>query len=1014
MADHRSTPSLAAPSRRAQFRALLRNWDARARLASVAARVIAALAGLAVVALAAVALDHARPGGLPRLLIAGMGAMALPACLAAAAVGAVIAWRRAWNPAYLARAAERANRLPHNPLLNAELLSRTPSSAAEACAAQALQAIDSAPRAVSPDRAAGLSRAFTAAVAVAIGWIALFVVTPKPVGPSIARFFGADIPAPRATRIELVRPTSDQAIYVGEPVELVFRVDGRNAPEVLLDLWPDSADPANALTRSCGRLTGDQAGRLWSTTLAPNELTGTIAYRCRAGDAALEGTLEVRPIPSEQSLRLTITPPVYAGSPFELDAPPELDVLAGSRAVVRLVASTEIREPVLVFTGGATARTRMSLVGSASREAEVALPLLESVRYHVEMKDRWGRSATTPERSLSVVADAPPAAAWETPRTGDDAPLDPSRISELRAAASDDVGLSAATLVAQCGEQEMRIELPLPATHPDPWPAGVREVLALPVETIPLSNQHETTVWLEVTDNRQIAGQPAPQSARTAPLRLRRMPGVEAYERDALGRDAGADAPSAGDDVSGESGSGESPAGSGGGATDADGESQVESGAKGDGGDRADDAQAPAGASEPGDSASAEAPDVSDDALDSSDGGVPEREAPPAAEAGDGAPDSASPSVDAPDAASQSNATSLEKEFERRVQEVLREFGDELADAGGAAEAPDPPNVNRREPPTGDDAAERHARDGPTSQESSDEVSPLTDQKRSGPGDSESGDAASQPSSSDTTPERDRGASNAIGRGESSGESSPDDGKRDPTGRGAPTGAAAPSSGRGGSDPKDEADVAGGGADAGGLGVDVPGGRPSDDVDGAADADGATDADGESQVESGAKGDGGPEGASGDPAVSDRDSPSSATGSSLEERARRALEELLNAPDAPLEEELMHAGWTPERQALLLERVRELRALAERAWSAGAPLRWRPERDVGDSAVSPGAPIPGFGRRTQGSLTSDLRAIAPPPEQRVEPSLAALLEAYYEALAARASASQPSGAVSAP
>ncbi len=475
------------------------------------------LAGISVVPLGLVVADHLWPGGLARWLLTGARLGWLAAGVSGILVMVLITLGRPLGLAFVARRIERIRQIDHNSLVNAILLrSRGPLAYAEpAVVQQAVRALATH----EPSAALELRERPTHWLALLVAlaaWVGYAVLGPKPIGPSLARLFGADRAAPSATWLELVRPGAGDAPHAGQPLEVEVALHGRGVREARFAVLEPSTGAVRSeyvATESVGG-TGDHR----RFVLPPYEVQGDLTYRCVAGDGRLEGRIRIEPQPVVESLRIVLEPPVSAGrSPYEADGP-DLAVVAGTRATFTLTANAVLSEPVFVFRGVRETRTRMRVDAERPQVAQLVLLLAESGTYHVEFSDSWAVPyRDPPEYRIDVRADAPPQVTLAVPEEADtpDGVVEVERWEELVAQAADDLALTEFALVVERGNGTIRQNL-LPADAAVLTEATGRAVTARLVEP-----GQTVRVWFEVADGRTLAdGRVAPQRARSRAVTL--------------------------------------------------------------------------------------------------------------------------------------------------------------------------------------------------------------------------------------------------------------------------------------------------------------------------------------------------------------------------------------------------------------------------------------------------------------------------------------------------------------
>ena len=512
------------------------------------ARVLVVLSLTVLFPLVVVAGDHLWSGGLPRgLLRAVLTVWGLAVTVTLLGTVLVTLLRRL-SPIFIARHLERAHGIRHNTVVNALLLRRDGQATYAENAALRRAAGDLAAQGparapeLSPSRLSGLLLLATLAV-----WVLYVVSSPKPIGPSVARFFGADVPAPTATWLELVRPGPEDVAHVGEPLEIEIAMHGRPVTDVIFEILGPGGEPDEALRQyTLSESVGAGVDRR-QVVLAPFVVTGDLHYRCRAGDGKLEGVIPVHPRPDVETLAVDLTPPAYTGWPAERNAGADLNVLAGTQAAFALRANVAIADPVFVlFDGRREARTRMTVPPGSPREARLSLTLSQSGTYHVEFNDRWGYALRDPRsHTITVRGDLPPRVELAVPSEADagGGAVDVRGLAELIAIAEDDVGIATLTFHYQpqgAGAAETR-NLPLGG-------AGDRDSVSgrVPVADLPLRPGSMAIVWFQAEDGRVLpSGRPAPQSATSSKVTLV----WPAEERSRKRRSAESDKPDQGQDA---------------------------------------------------------------------------------------------------------------------------------------------------------------------------------------------------------------------------------------------------------------------------------------------------------------------------------------------------------------------------------------------------------------------------------------------------------------------------------
>ena len=477
-------------------------------------------AGAALVPLLAIIGDHQWSGGLPRWVLASLLA-AWTIGLTGGVLGGVAAtYRRRFNRVYAGRCLERACGIRHNSIVNALLLrdGGLAAYAEDAAVRQATRDLTAHPalESVTPGRPWLAPVALLAAVAA---WGLYSAGSPKPIGPSLARFFGANVKAPAATWLELLRPAAGEVVHAGEALTVEIGVHGRSAAEVRFDVLDPGDETGTTIRTSVPAEPVGERGDHWRLVLPPFGVQGDIHYRCVAGEGRLDGVIPVQPQPDVEAVEILLEPPAYTGWASRMATGPDLDVLAGTQATFALRANVPIRDPVFVFRGESELRTRMDAGDGTRRTATLTMRLTQSGAYHIEFCDRWGYPCRNPaRRRLEVRPDRPPAVSIVLPAEGQ-VPgdvVDVSQFPELVAVAEDDVGVSEVALVMQVGDASQRAGVTTGGAANGPRVTG-----RVPTAGLPVRIGQKVQAWFEAADGRVLLdGHPAPQLAKSRVLTL--------------------------------------------------------------------------------------------------------------------------------------------------------------------------------------------------------------------------------------------------------------------------------------------------------------------------------------------------------------------------------------------------------------------------------------------------------------------------------------------------------------
>ncbi len=523
----------------------------RVRIATQAllVRLLALLALAVAVALLAALADQALPGGMPILALRVVAGACGVLLLAGGIVAVGAALRRRVGRLFAARRIEVLAGIRHNAVLYAAMAPYEPALAlaAEPTVRQAAAALRQTDALHVGERS--WPRALLwGVVAIAAGWAALLVLSPKPVLPSILRFLGANLPAPTATRIELTRPAHGDVLHAGEPATLEFEIHGRPPREVRLSLANRGSVEPTWRSHVLPPESGVGARDLRRHSLSAFEVNEPIPFRVEAGDGVLEGVLPVVPQPRATGVEVELAPPAYTKLPPSRTTARDVHALVGTRARVIVRANTEIDDALLVWRAPDAARTRMFVDDRRPREAEGELILTASGELSVEFRDRWGAALRdVPRLRVVVQPDAAPVVRVTAPanvREATEIPLE--RVDELAAAAADDIGLTALALVIDDPQNRRRFPL-IDA------PAGADRTLAGAISsaTLRAALTHPVRAWFEALDNHAaLDGRPAPQSGKSVAFTLVPPPAAgganrppkqaaQNRERGADGRDGG-------------------------------------------------------------------------------------------------------------------------------------------------------------------------------------------------------------------------------------------------------------------------------------------------------------------------------------------------------------------------------------------------------------------------------------------------------------------------------------------
>jgi hypothetical protein len=892
-----------------------------------------------------VMLDHATRGGLPRIVIAGVGL----SWGVAAVAGVCVGWarsRRMRSDRFLAHDLEHVHGVRHNLLINAVDVHDDPAypyasqKADQQTAAALREPLPPAPVRLVPGRRTWI------VLAVVAAWIGYAWVAGKPVWPSVARFLGLDLAAPTATRLKLIAPAVGRPLYRDQPLVVEVAVFGAPADNIVFERLPGrSSSNDSSVMYVMTPAEADDGQPVRRLTLAPNELPDVLSYRIRGGDAVVRGQFELHERPRLVGWRVELSPPVYTGRDKFTSEAEEIEVIAGTRASFTAIAAAAMHDPIFVLrTDTQDVRTRMTKDGADATHASVAVQLTASGRYRAIFGDAWGRQGVSePARRLIVRADAAPEVAIVTP-TLEDAPdgeVDVTYTPWVRALAHDDIGLKQVSMVLARDGQQLRRALPLDDD---------KELnIALATSEFDVAVGETVRVWFEAVDGRERAdGKPSAQLVRSRVLRLTRsaLPPQPPAEPTPDGQ--GQDTPGDG----GADGAQSQPGGTGDTSDGTDGGGEGGEAGRVGGSGSSPERQAPAGDTDAsgigGTRTDSQLPGPGDEPVV---GGQGADEA-PAGDAGD---------------------------FEDELREFAEEFGEDLP----VAPKLNDPGADAAPGAAEQDAAESSQEDsGPTPDDPKNNQEPPSDE-----------DAGSDAPGADASAAEDQtGQQQGEPAGESPAEKSADTEDQNAQGRDDTPGDDPSEDDPSASDSDDPApgqppnDEAAGGNQARGMPKDAPR-EPAGSTDQPNDAEGGSRPPSETDAQ-----------------PSDSVNPSEEPRADAAAEVGRVLD--LLSDDADLgEDELVESGLTPERAREFVKRFERLRALAEETGVLGDARRWRSRATLGSGEVSRGgAGDPGVSSESDGGERFDdrLAEIVAPRDQRVAPELEAILEAYYRSIAERA------------
>ena len=492
------------------------NWNFVLRLRGVQRQLLRVATFFLLAGLLCVIADHLTPGGMPRAVLAPLSVLLALGFLGACAR---LLWRAAFRPlhaAFVAREIEKAHEIPHNALVSSALLaaSDVPRGVRTAVDSQAIAALQTHIGVVAATGGGG--RIWWLPALVVAAWLVYALLSPKPLLPSVLRLLGSPLPAPTATRIELVRPAPGDVVYAERPLELEFALSGRPADALTLELLATDGSVASQFVLP--RSAAGQAGDVRRTTLAAQEVSAGLRLRARANDAVLEREIAVQPAPRVERVQIALTPPAHTAESPRVTSDAVIEVWAGTQARFTLHGNVEVRDPVLVLRGGSESRTRMQTSPETPRSATAALTLVDSGELRFEFSDAYGATATDRQLRRIVVRDDGAPTIQVTSPADNSEPIRVGPDARLSALVKDDVGIAQLELVRDREGVVSRTALPVP-----PPPSRSAEV-GVPLGGESLAVGQVERVWLEARDARLLAdGSPAPQVTRSPAFTIVRI-----------------------------------------------------------------------------------------------------------------------------------------------------------------------------------------------------------------------------------------------------------------------------------------------------------------------------------------------------------------------------------------------------------------------------------------------------------------------------------------------------------
>ena len=237
--------------------------------------------------------------------------------------------------------------------------------------------------------------------------------------------------------------------------------------------------------------------RAASLTYTFKQVKRSFSYQVRANDGRSQ-TYRIGVIdpPRVQRLRLEYRYPAYSGLPVRIEEDGgDLSGLAGTTVNFEISASKPLREAALVIDDSLRYPAR-----TEDHRAFAALKINASGHYHLELVDRKGIANRDPiHYAIQVVEDTAPRVSLIDP--GRDMDLPESHQVMLKAEATDDFGVTRATLVFRVndGEEErlgLRFERGRKVDLEQVWDLSARDLLP----------EDRIYYHLEVLDNDQVSG----------------------------------------------------------------------------------------------------------------------------------------------------------------------------------------------------------------------------------------------------------------------------------------------------------------------------------------------------------------------------------------------------------------------------------------------------------------------------------------------------------------------------
>jgi collagen type III alpha len=368
------------------------------------------------------------------------------------------------------------------------------------------------------------TRSARRAALVAAGAVLVFLIyaalAPKPIMPSIRRALGFELPPPTRTQIVIEEPPADYKTFVGSPVRMVARVEGKQPAEACVQFSLDGgstwlADQRLALSPPpTGRTVDPREHRRWRAVKSGRDVQQTMHYQFVAGDGRSEvRLLRVCPYPSVAQVTVRYEYPPYTGLAAREAEGGNVDGIVGTLISVRMRTSVPADSPpTLAFRKTDRGTLRSFALDDSGQHFVGRFRIEADDEYTIDYQDQGGtRNADSVVYTVRARPDRPPLVELRQP--DDNITLSASDSLELGCEASDDFGLTEAMLEYQIDERTGRVALA------ESLPAETRSlsiVKTIPLSRLDVSPGDRVTWWVGVKDNRcNVRNEPAHQSAES-------------------------------------------------------------------------------------------------------------------------------------------------------------------------------------------------------------------------------------------------------------------------------------------------------------------------------------------------------------------------------------------------------------------------------------------------------------------------------------------------------------------